>query len=161
MARDATGEASKEVIRQFYAASLAGDRERLGAQFAPDAKYWMAAIPPKWGNVDTVDDWLAIVDMAGEVGGSVEEILYGPFFAEGEHVLLQVQAKQRFVNGRRYKGHYHWYFRYFRVRDGKIVEVREYFDTLHAIEPLLGTPGCRSSTWAARTRRSGRELERK
>jgi ketosteroid isomerase-like protein len=135
---DATGEASKEVIRQFFAAQMSGDRERLRALFAPDAKVWMAATPPNWGKVGTVDDWLAMDDMAAEIGGGMEEILFGPFFAEGEHVSLQMQAKQRpFVNGRQYTGHYHWYMR---VRDGKIIEVRDYLDTLHAVESLLGTP---------------------
>jgi ketosteroid isomerase-like protein len=134
---DATGEASKEVVRQFFAAVQADDRDKVRDFFTPDAKLWVSAGPPRWGAVGTLDDWFGLVDNFGQVVGGQGKTLFGPFFAEGEHVSMQIQPTIPLDNGRIYSGHYHWYFQ---VRDGKILQIREYYDTLHFVESALGTP---------------------
>ena len=51
--------------------------------------------------------------------------------AEDDRVAIEARSKADLKNGRRYANKYHFLLR---VRDGKIVEVREHCDTHHAIE---------------------------
>lgn len=53
----------------------------------------------------------------------------------GEGDIVAVEARSHGVtkSGKRYENEYHMLFR---VRDGEIVEVREYTDPMHAVEVL-------------------------
>lgn len=49
--------------------------------------------------------------------------------AEGDEVAAEVESAGDHKNGRAYRQQYHFMIR---LRDGKVAEVHEYFDTLHA-----------------------------
>jgi len=55
--------------------------------------------------------------------------------AENERVALEVEAQGVSAAGGLYHNHIHFLFE---VRSGKIVRVREYLDTLHARDVLIG-----------------------
>ena len=53
--------------------------------------------------------------------------------AEGERVALEAESHGLHTSGKTYNNHYHFLFR---IRDGKIAEIREYADTAHARDVL-------------------------
>jgi ketosteroid isomerase-like protein len=55
--------------------------------------------------------------------------------AEEDRVAIEVESRGMHVSGRPYHNEYHFLMR---IRDGRIVEFKEYLDTLHANEVLLG-----------------------
>lgn len=54
--------------------------------------------------------------------------------ADGNRVALEVISEGELENGRRYNNEY---FVLFKIVDGKIKEVREYNDTLHAYKTWI------------------------
>ena len=58
--------------------------------------------------------------------------------AEGDQVCVQLVIRAKTARGEDYENHYHFAFR---LRDGRICGVREYFDTLYAERMLFsGAP---------------------
>ena len=55
--------------------------------------------------------------------------------AEGDYVAVEGRSYGETRIGKIYQNRYHWLFE---VRDGKVQVVREYMDTLHAKEAILG-----------------------
>ncbi len=55
--------------------------------------------------------------------------------AEGERAAVELEVRARTRDGRDYHQHYHFLLI---VRDGRIQLAREYLDTLHVYEVLLG-----------------------
>jgi ketosteroid isomerase-like protein len=51
--------------------------------------------------------------------------------AEGDYVIVEAEGNAPASNGKTYNNHYVWIMT---IRGGKIVEGREYIDTLHLIE---------------------------
>ena len=55
--------------------------------------------------------------------------------AEGERVAIEAESYGRHINGKTYNNLYHFLMV---IRDGKISELKEYMDTMHANEVLVG-----------------------
>jgi ketosteroid isomerase-like protein len=53
--------------------------------------------------------------------------------AEGDRVAVEVEADGTTASGKNYHNSYHFLFQ---LRDGEIVAVREYMDTLHLFDVL-------------------------
>ncbi|MGE4322635.1 MAG: nuclear transport factor 2 family protein [Sphingobium sp.] len=73
-----------------------------------------------------------------ETAAGLETVLAGPIrfeidsvTAEDDRVAIEARSQGDLKNGRRYANKYHFLIR---VRDGRIAEVREHCDTLHAVE---------------------------
>ena len=58
--------------------------------------------------------------------------LYG-MTAEDDRVALEAESHGVHKSGKQYNNHYHFLFR---IRDGKIAEIKEYADTAHARDVL-------------------------
>jgi len=73
-------------------------------------------------------------EMRGILGAIVEPMPNGlemrlrATTAEGERVAAEVESYGEAANGRIYNNDYHFLFR---VRDGKMIEIKEYLDTMH------------------------------
>lgn len=120
-------EESRAVVQSWLDKAATGDVEGAFALFAHDAV---------WSNIGTTR-------FSGEfVGlGAIMEGLVGPLFsqleagissdveaviADGERVVVLSQGSARTTTGKDYNN---TYAQVFTVRDGKIVQVREYMDT--------------------------------
>jgi hypothetical protein len=55
--------------------------------------------------------------------------------AEGDRVAIEAESFGRHVSGKTYNNKYHFVLR---ARGGKILEWREYMDTMHANDVLCG-----------------------
>ena len=125
---------SKSVLRLYFAAVQAGDREATREMFAEDATWTIHAgqlpISGTWtGRHGIIDEFLAQA-MSRYEPGSVNLELTG-MLAERDQVVMQWTSRARTRDGRPYEN---GCIAVFTIRDGRIQEVREYMDTLYASE---------------------------
>ena len=55
--------------------------------------------------------------------------------AEGERVAVEAESHGRYASGKTYQNYYHFLLI---IRDGKVRQLKEYMDTMHANEVLIG-----------------------
>jgi ketosteroid isomerase-like protein len=130
-------EKSKQVVREYQEAMGRGDRAAVRNILAPDVKIWVAAAPPKYGALLTLDDYFVLVDTLHKLRTENPPTRVSPMVAEGEHVYMQAETRIPISNGRIYNNQYVFYYR---VREGKITVLKEYHDTLHFVDVFQGTP---------------------
>lgn len=122
---------NKQLVRTFldnYATGRYGDAL---AMLAPDSRWWLPGHPEEfpaagWADKATVEKRLAANLKLLPHG---IEITVGAMTAEDDRVAVEAESKATLINGKLYHNRYHFLFR---IRDGYIVEVKEYLDTLHA-----------------------------
>jgi ketosteroid isomerase-like protein len=131
-----TSDESKHVVRQYQTALASGDLDKAKSLVSPDATYWTACCPPRWGRPVTRDEFFGGTSRFADSSATPWEFTYGPMIAEGNKVALQGESRVRLTNGKLYNNFYHVYFE---LEDGKIVTVREYHDTLHLVECFNGS----------------------
>jgi uncharacterized protein len=132
----------KATVHRFYELMNARKFDEMWALFAPDAKWGGGGTPPAISaGIDQMR--MVIVDpMPIFVSGGIDFTLHD-LIAEDDRVAAEVESHAELVSGAVYNNHYHMLFRF---RDGQIIEVREYGDSLHAhqvfgdIVPSLQSP---------------------
>lgn len=111
-----------------------GDSESLFRMYAPDARFWQIGKHLKsagWHDME------ATGRMAAKVFArfaSPPEMTVLATTAEGDRVAIEAESHGRLVDGRPYENQYHFLIRF--DADGKVVEFKEYLDTLYAFEAL-------------------------
>jgi uncharacterized protein len=132
-----TIDANKEVVHSFFERISAQDIDGIVALLSDSFEFWVAGDPQSFA-----------------LGGSKNRTQYSellraffPTFpkgfafvekgitAEGDRIAVEAEWVGQTGRGRHYHNRYHILFQ---VREGKIQSVREYHDTLHAQEVLLG-----------------------
>jgi ketosteroid isomerase-like protein len=125
----------KAAVLAFY--SLMNERrfDEMWALFDPDAIWSGGGHRPKFSaGIDHMKT--VIIDpIPIFVTGGIEFTVHG-MIAEGDRVAAEVESYAELVNGAVYNNNYHMLFRF---RGPKIIEVREYADTLHAKEVFVDT----------------------
>lgn len=126
-------EANKLIVEQFHDAMARGDGAGALALLAPDALWWMPS-DEIGGVTRTRDDMVAVFTLFGGMYREPPRMELVSLTAEGDRVALEKSARGgETFGGARYDNDY---FMLFRLRDGLIVEVREYFDP-RQVEPLV------------------------
>jgi ketosteroid isomerase-like protein len=124
------------IARRFYDSFTAGDLEGVMATLAEDAQFRVPGKPDEMSSAGWYDKakiGKLFEFMTSRLKGSLKmEVL--SVLADGDRVALEVVSEGDLENGRRYNNEY---FVLFTIRDGKIKEVREYNDTLHAYKIWL------------------------
>jgi uncharacterized protein len=126
------------VARRFYDCFSAGDLEGVMATMSEDSRFRVPGKPDEFGSAGWYDKAkirrlfeVMIGRLKSGLKMSVLDVM-----ADGDRVALQVESRGELDNGRVYNNEY---FVLMTIADGKICEVREYNDTLHAykvwIEP--------------------------
>ncbi len=127
-------EANKEVARRFIDALNRADSATVAELYADDARRWTAGSLPFSGSSDKAS---AVRDMdlilALFPDGLAFRIL--AMTSEGDRVAIEAESHGRHVSGAAYHNEYHFLLV---VRDGRIHEFKEYLDTQHALEVLVG-----------------------
>lgn len=128
----------KSVVVRYVEAVRDGDMAVIRDSFAEDASWHYPSGVPVLGRVwegrdAIVDEFLggAGVLFAPGTGAEVELV---NVFAEGEQVLAEWTSRATARNGAAYDNRCAGIFT---VRDGRIVSVREYADTLHVVRSLF------------------------
>ena len=137
--RMTTNEQSKQVVRRYLDALVAGDLDAIRDSFAEDATWTIFGELPiagPWiGRDRIVDDFLTTVGGSLYEPGSVS-FAFPTLVADGPVVALEWRVNARTADGAEYANAYCGIFE---VRDGRIARVREYLDTAYA-ERVLFAP---------------------
>src|SRR5688500_3544528 len=112
-----------------------GDSASLFRMYAPNARFWQIGKHLKtagWHDMEAT----------GRMAAKVFARLASPpkmtilsTTAEGDRVAIEAESHGRLVDGRPYENQYHFLLRF--DADGKVVEFKEYLDTLYVFETLF------------------------
>ena len=126
----------KAVVADFLAAFSRGDVEGVVNRMTEDATWWVS------GTIQGMSGTYARLELATLLEGVKQVYKQGALqiaplsmIAEGDKVAVEAESFAELQNGRVYQNLYHFLFW---VRDGKIAEVREYMDTMHAKDIFFG-----------------------
>jgi ketosteroid isomerase-like protein len=125
-------ESRKQLIQTFFSTLSAGEYAEAFANVADDVVWWVPGNLPFSGNKSKAE-YMAIVQRIRDGFPAGFTLTVTGVTAEGDKVAAEVVSSGTHRNGRAYNNHYHFLFR---LRDGRIVEVKEYMDTLHLAQLL-------------------------
>jgi ketosteroid isomerase-like protein len=121
---------NKQVVTRFFDAVMRADIPTLSDLLAPNAEYWVAPSTLFSGTYTRQ----AMLDLMPEYFGSMEgnmTFTVGEMTAEEDRVSVMAQGHARMKSGKEYANTYHFLFR---VQGGKLILVKEYFDSQHVNE---------------------------
>ncbi|MEE3327583.1 MAG: nuclear transport factor 2 family protein [Myxococcota bacterium] len=125
---------NKKFARAFIDAISRGDAQAIQDAYAEDGSSWTIGSMPISGRFSKAE----IAQTASSVLDVFPEGLtftVHSMTAEDDRVAIEAESKGIHVSGKEYNNLYHFLMR---VRDGKIVEWKEYMDTMHANDVLCG-----------------------
>ena len=127
---------AKAVLRTYLEALTAGDLAAVAGSFAEDATWTIHGAMPLSG---TRQGRGAIMEFLASAGSlyqpGTQSFTFGEITAEADRAVLEWRVRGiAAATGRTYDNAYCGVFR---VRDGRITEVREYLDSLHAAQVLF------------------------
>ena len=122
-------EANKAIAREYFERIAAGDAEGTAAMFAEDGAI---ILPSKTLLPSETRGRAAIKAMIEPLGQIFPEtglrVIADLMTAEDDRVAVVGHSEATHASGKLYRNHYHFLLI---IRDGLIVESREYMDTLH------------------------------
>ncbi len=127
-------ETNKHIAREFFAALSRTDTAAIAAMYADDFTLWTAGTLPFSGTFTRAQALRAMDQILGLFPDGLAFTIKG-ITAEGERVAVEAESDGRHVSGKTYHNQYHFLLI---IRDGKIVQLKEYMDTMHANDVLLG-----------------------
>lgn len=127
---------AEQVLRAYLAALTGGDVTAIAESFAQDARWSVHGTLPLAG---TRDGRAAIMKFLLGAGNlyrpGTQHFTFGDIIVQGERVVLEWRVRGiASATGLPYDNEYCGVFT---VRHGRIVEVREYLDSLHAAQVLF------------------------
>jgi ketosteroid isomerase-like protein len=130
-------EDNKSLARRMMTALSEADVDFIKENYAEDFRIWVAGSLPFSGPGDKTS---AVAGMPAVLSLFPSGLRFSilAMTAEGERVAIEATSEGTTASGGAYKQDYHFLMR---VRDGQIVEWKEYMDTEHAREMLAGEPG--------------------
>ena len=129
MDKQAELEATRGVAVAFLTHCFAGRMDAAIELLAPDASWWVIGDPAKV-RVSGLKDRPRIERMLTNLRKAFPDGMQGfidAVTAEGERVAIEARSTAHAANGQVYSNHYHFLVR---VQAGRVVQVREYMDTL-------------------------------
>ena len=132
--REAGIEANKRIARDFMDAMSSGEAERILALYSDDVGVWTAGSLPFSGPHDRTE---VAALCQGLLGAFPEGLQFSiqAMTAEGERVAIEAEGLGTHASGKVYHQHYHFLLV---IQDGKITQMKEYFDTELARDVLMG-----------------------
>lgn len=129
-------ESNVDILMRYLAALQQGDAATMATLLADDASYWILPGTTFSGNFDK-PSFLKLVDKLVDAQAAPLRLSYDQITAQDDRVAILVRGHMPLKSGGSYDNTYHWLFTF---RDGKIVDVKEFFDTM-AVQKAFGTPG--------------------
>jgi ketosteroid isomerase-like protein len=121
---------NKELVQTFFDNFSDGNIGDAFAHLADDANWWVAGSLPFSGN-KTKEEYLQVVASIQTGFPDGLSLRITSMIAEGNKVAAEVESDGQHANGKRYQNEYHFLIT---IEDGKMVEVKEYMDTLHLFQ---------------------------
>jgi ketosteroid isomerase-like protein len=132
-----SAEENKKIVLSFFENFSAGKADAALAQMADNATWWVAGQPDKFplAGTKTKAQFAELLKGIGAAMPKGLRITPKGITAEGDRVAVEAESYGEHANGKIYNNQYHFLIE---VRGGKIQAVREYLDTIHAKEVLVG-----------------------
>ncbi|HAD08460.1 MAG TPA: hypothetical protein DCF62_03175 [Porticoccaceae bacterium] len=127
-----SAEKNKQIVSDFLKKFSAGDFAAALEMMAEDGTWWVAGNFPLSGT-KTKAEFKALLDGVGDMMAGPIVIEPVAMTAEGDRVAVEALSSAEHVNGKSYRNEYHFLFV---LRDGQLVQVKEYLDTMHANEVM-------------------------
>ena len=127
-------EDNKQLAREMIDALSRADEEWVREHYAEDFRIWVLGSLPFSGTKDkagALEGMPAVLDLFPEG----LEFKIEAMTAEGERVAIEATSSGKTFRGDSYSQTYHFLMR---ARDGQIIEWKEYMDTEHARQVLVG-----------------------
>ncbi len=123
---------NKQIVEEFFRKLSAGDVEGVVSLYSDSCTCWVSGSLPFSGTQprDRLPEMIAGVAQMFPEGLSFD---VRSMTAEDDRVSAEAESFGRHVSGQVYNQLYHYLFV---IRDGRITEIKEYFDTVHAQEVL-------------------------
>ncbi len=118
---------NKRIVQAFYDAANRGDTEGFLGQLADDVTWTNIGSTKYSGTYVGKNDLVAklVEPLFGQLRAGIASTIHN-VIAEADFVVVQLSGQSETKDGRPYNN---TYCHVFRIRDGKIGEVTEYFDT--------------------------------
>ncbi|MFL6619815.1 MAG: nuclear transport factor 2 family protein [Povalibacter sp.] len=133
-------ESNKQIARSFFERLHARDIPGALNTLSDDVSYWIIGrrevIPSSGTHNKERMAWM-FAQMMERLDNGMDMTIKN-VIAEGDQVALEVESYGPLKNGRVYNNQYHMLMR---VRDDKIIEVKEYLDTQHVYETWYAREG--------------------
>ena len=126
-------EENKRIVLECFRALGADDRESLRTVMTEDAEIW---VPDgiRFSGTYTPDGYLsAIRDGVGPLAAGEAKVDVLSLTAEEDRVSMEVVSHMPLKNGKTYNNKYHFMFT---VKDGKVVNMKEYMNTRHVVQTI-------------------------
>lgn len=123
-------EQNKKTASEFFDCLNTNNVARVLDMMADDATWWIAGKPehlPAAGVYNKEKIARLFYNMGEQFKNGIKMTVKN-LIAEGDKVALEAESYGELKNGRIYNQQYHFLMT---IRDGKIIEVREYLDTQH------------------------------
>ena len=129
---------NKAIAMRFFELMLRGKSDRLADLIAPDFRIWSSGELwlGGWASRNEFLDYAAGGGGANPMFSSPMRLDFGPMTAEGDRVCVESEAHASLTEGGEYNNHFHFSFR---IRDGLIIEMKEFMDTLHVYQRIAVT----------------------
>ena len=126
-------EANKRLASNFIDALSSGDPQKILNLYTDDATVWTAGSLP-FSGLHPREAVVALCEgLLGAFPGGLRFDVTA-MTAENERVAIEAEGHGQHVSGNVYDQKYHFLLI---LRDGKVAEMKEYFDTEHARQVLL------------------------
>ncbi len=134
---EAAAEARRAITLELFDALSRSDVEAVDALYAEDFVLWSPGALPFSGTHDKAEA-LELTKMITSAFPQGLRFTIDAMTVEGERVAVEAHSEGRHASGRDYRNQYHFLVK---IRNGKIVMLKEYMDTQHAMDVLLqGVP---------------------
>jgi ketosteroid isomerase-like protein len=118
-------EGNKALVKSLRKAKASGDQAAVNSFYGKGFHHFIAGERPfGWDHLPLADIY---APLAKHLKGPLK-VMYGPMVADESRVFEQMDVFARLDDGTVYNN---WYAFIHEIRDGKIVQTREYQDTLH------------------------------
>ena len=132
-----SAEDNKKVVLSFFENFSTGKAEAALAQMADNATWTVMGKPENFALAGTKTK-AQFTELLKGIGAAMPKglrVTPKGVTAEGDRVALEAESYGETANGKVYNNMYHFLIE---VRGGKIQAVREYLDTIHAQDVLVG-----------------------
>ena len=120
-------ESNKEIVDSFFKRVTAGEIEKAFELVDDNVSWWVPGDLP-FSGTKSKSEYLVVVNQITKGFPTGFELKATAMIGEGNKVAAEVVSNGTHVNGKKYNNHYHFLIQ---VKDGKMINVKEYMDTLH------------------------------
>ena len=131
MSTDQNKKIATELLEDFSRGNMDGVLNAM----AESSTWWVAGNLPQLSGTKTKQEMAELFKSLGSLFPKGLKITVDSAIAEGDRVAVEAHSYGEAGTGRIYQNKYHWLFE---VKNGKVQAVKEYMDTLHAKEAILG-----------------------